>query len=94
MSNIFEWHDLCRKVFGSRDDAINDVGAAIESIKQASSAVLNRKLAEGFDMAGEVKVEYVCLVEVLESNEARLTGLHKGDCYLEVRTKCDLRKTP
>ena len=85
-----QWHDMVRHNFTSREEAIEAQNSLRERWEKNSSAILQRKLDQGWVRTGPIEIKHFYLVEVLEST---YTLSHpKGSVYLELMTTCEIEE--
>jgi len=84
------WYDTCRKHFDARDEAIASLDTAVKVMKEVAGAMLRKRLAQGFSLVGDVVIDHISVIEVIENRHELL--YRKGTAYIEVRTVATLQK--
>lgn len=84
------WYDLTRKTFDSREEAIAAIDKHVPIMGQMTKTILDRKLATGFEIVGDVVIDHIHVIDVIENRHELLH--RKGTAYIEVKTIATLRK--
>lgn len=91
INDAFKWHDLCRRVFPTIEDARTGALVAQQDMMATTEVIFSQQLARGFEAVSPLTCDSVRLVEVVLQSEPNL--YKPGEVYIEVSSSAWIRKT-